>query len=680
MTADQIDQDLKEALRGAVEDRAATGRPDFSTIAGRADRRRRNRHVRFAGGAGLIAVAAVVTVVALVDRGDTDRDLDTVGPTPSTRVELPVDGAGNSEELPLPPLEVRGDAALVWTGTELVVWGGDVEAANMGLPGDDRSFDDGAAYDPATRIWRVMSPGPLPAGTSSPVGAMTDQGVVLVRGTATAIWDPTSDTWRELERAPRPVDDLMAAGGSAISHRANARLDLETGRWVDLPDPPLQMERSTTAWTGDDLIVVGGPGDPFAGAQAIAYNVADDAWRTLAAPPSDLHTEALAAAWDDSRVVVVNYDMRAVTYDPVADVWRDLPHVPARFFEHQPSLHAGGGISVATMPVAVVVLGTDDLWIPLPTAGFGAARFVSTGTELFAWNIDTERAINVLRAIDPVQLAATPATVQVGLAEVRVPAGFSVAETSYSPDPEVVMVRMGGPTGSCTITSSYTGLVAPDVGLPIEDRFENGGFLINWYHADDESVWRAVATTSDLVEITCDDGSTARALASGTIVPDPGPAAPLVYFIDTTPEGPAQVAYSDLVSVRLNEEATGSAERIAAALEAASRPTDEQESAGIVGALFPEAVPTVTIDGSVAILDWRWTDAQPNFGIWSTSSGSTGLNPIFGMVYENAPEVQSIENRIDGSCERYTEVMQGVGCSLDQRSRWEGYKDAPTEP
>jgi hypothetical protein len=461
-----------------------------------------------------------VTAVALFDRVDNDHDLDTVGPTPSVTVELPVDGAGDAEELPAPPLEVRGDAALVWTGTELVVWGGDVEAANMGLPGEDRSFNDGAAYDPAARSWRTMSPGPLRVGTSTPVGAMTDEGVVLVRATATALWNPVTDTWRELERAPRPVEDLVATGGSAVSYSANARLDLDAGRWVDLPAPPLRLERPTTAWTGDDLIVVGGPGSAFTSAQAIAYNVADDAWRTLAPPPSDLHAEALAAAWDDTRVVVVNYDMRAVAYDPVTDAWRDLPHVPARFSEWQPSLQAGGGISVATMAAAVVVLGTDDRWIPLPTAGFGAARLVSSGSALFAWDVDTEREINVLRTIDPVRTAAAPTAAQVGLGQVPVPQGFTIVETSYSPT-DVVTLTMEGPTGSCTVTSSYLGMVGPDPDLPVEDRFVVGGRVTSWFHAEDERVWRTAATTSDLVEIACDEGPTARALASETIVPDP---------------------------------------------------------------------------------------------------------------------------------------------------------------
>ena len=48
-----------------------------------------------------------------------------------------------------PPLAPRGDSVVAWTGRELVVWGGDVEAS-MPRVGAPRSYRDGAAYNPGT--------------------------------------------------------------------------------------------------------------------------------------------------------------------------------------------------------------------------------------------------------------------------------------------------------------------------------------------------------------------------------------------------------------------------------------------------------------------------------------------------------------------------------------------------
>ena len=61
--------------------------------------------------------------------------------------------------LPPAPLRARGHAVAVWTGTEVLVWGG---FASKGLPpGDEPERSDGAAYNPATRVWRVMAEAPF---------------------------------------------------------------------------------------------------------------------------------------------------------------------------------------------------------------------------------------------------------------------------------------------------------------------------------------------------------------------------------------------------------------------------------------------------------------------------------------------------------------------------------------
>jgi N-acetylneuraminic acid mutarotase len=55
-----------------------------------------------------------------------------------------------------PALAGRRSASVVWTGSEMLVWGGvDDQAAT--------SFDDGAAYDPKSDTWRALPEAPLDA-------------------------------------------------------------------------------------------------------------------------------------------------------------------------------------------------------------------------------------------------------------------------------------------------------------------------------------------------------------------------------------------------------------------------------------------------------------------------------------------------------------------------------------
>lgn len=94
------------------------------------------------------------------------------------------------------PLSARSSAAVVWTGTEMVVWGGSNAGEFLG---------DGAAYDPATDSWRPIATGPL-APAMMPAVVWTGSEMVIVGGLnldgQAAAYDPAADKWRRLDPAP----------------------------------------------------------------------------------------------------------------------------------------------------------------------------------------------------------------------------------------------------------------------------------------------------------------------------------------------------------------------------------------------------------------------------------------------------------------------------------------------
>ena len=102
---------------------------------------------------------------------------------------------------PIPPRE-RFDA--VWTGAEILIWGG------YDTYGDSLPRADGAAYNPATDTWRLLSPSPLgPRCDHS--ATWTGEVLVVIGGVEGcgspgqisssdgAIYDPSSDTWTLIE-------------------------------------------------------------------------------------------------------------------------------------------------------------------------------------------------------------------------------------------------------------------------------------------------------------------------------------------------------------------------------------------------------------------------------------------------------------------------------------------------
>lgn len=97
------------------------------------------------------------------------------------------------------PLSARRDAAAVWTGRELLVWGGRDATGHR---------DDGAAYDPATGAWRRLPRPPL-AARSGADAVWTGQRVVVVGGADdggarrdAAAYDPAADRWTGCRTCP----------------------------------------------------------------------------------------------------------------------------------------------------------------------------------------------------------------------------------------------------------------------------------------------------------------------------------------------------------------------------------------------------------------------------------------------------------------------------------------------
>jgi hypothetical protein len=153
------------------------------------------------------------------------------------------------------PVAGRGSPIVVWSGTEMIVFGGGTfDAAG------EHPVLDGAAYDPATDRWRALPPAPLSGGAT--VGGWLADRLVVVTNDAAAAYDPGSNSWAELPPAPiRPdwrtavvaADRLVviAFGDGATPPVQEATLDPTTWTWAsaDLRVDPLNA--------GTDFIAAG---------------------------------------------------------------------------------------------------------------------------------------------------------------------------------------------------------------------------------------------------------------------------------------------------------------------------------------------------------------------------------------------------------------------------------------
>lgn len=487
------------------------------------ERRSRFALIGLGAAAALLAVAGIVG--AVVDDRYADR-VEAVSPTDTTGENVPASSApvasvpdGHAatplpgvSAAPPPPLSLRSRVATAWTGKEVVVWGG--EASPIGSGGEPLS--DGAAYDPAAATWRPMASAPLPASADRPVAGATDEGVVVARGAAVALWDAASDTWQRLPDAPAPVSDLVGAGDVALSASAGALLNLATGDWEALPPAPVTFDQEAAAWTGEELVVVGGVGGDRPAA-AFVLDLESRTWREAGSPPDWLNVD-VGVTWDGERVVIADVYMNAAVYTPASDTWEDLPPVPARFSEWGASARTSAAGPVVPMANTLVVLGSDG-WTPLPSPTPCCLSFHDSPSEpdapLAVWFFAEDGESNRLLFLDLEELIASGQR-QVGVAAVSLPSDATQVtptaqdRTAGGPwDSVTLAIEIDG--RACTITSTYAGL-QDEQGFPVAEAIEAPHGEVKWSRNEAGTKWRVATTEGDVVEVACDDITDARDL------------------------------------------------------------------------------------------------------------------------------------------------------------------------
>ena len=129
------------------------------------------------------------------------------------------------------PLSPRTDPVLAWTGTEVLVVGGNTEwvcPPNADCTTPTALAVDGAALDPATGAWRTIARAPI--GLWDSWGGGWDSalvgGTLVVRGTADGTWqgyDVAGDTWSTLD-PPRGFAGRLSASGGRLWAVAGTRI------------------------------------------------------------------------------------------------------------------------------------------------------------------------------------------------------------------------------------------------------------------------------------------------------------------------------------------------------------------------------------------------------------------------------------------------------------------------
>jgi len=247
--------------------------------------------------------------------------------------------------------EGRSSHTAVWTGTEMIVWGG---------LGNSTSLNSGGRYDPSTDTWAPTSMGPdVPAPRNNHTAVWTGTELVVWGGVDDRTYpdtggryDPSTDSWTAVSTVGAPAarsshtavwtgSEMIAWGGhDYISHSMNTggRYDPSSNTWtstsmgIDVPEP---RSDHTAVWTGTEMIVWGGAGSLLVNTGG-RYDPAEDMWTPTSAgadPPSVRHGHT--AVWTGDEMIIWGGRDGGWRYDPAADVWRPISNnLPAASHGH----------------------------------------------------------------------------------------------------------------------------------------------------------------------------------------------------------------------------------------------------------------------------------------------------------------------------------------------------------
>jgi N-acetylneuraminic acid mutarotase len=261
----------------------------------------------------------------------------------------------------------------VWTGTEMIVWGGE-------STGNPRQVNTGCRYNPATDNWVAVTTANAPHARGSHTAVWTGTEMIVWGGFSDPdIWfntggryNPSTDSWTATSTVNAPEarwdhtalwsgSEMIIWGGTNSMNylHTGGRYNPGTDSWTPtgLANVPLGRVGHTAVWTGSEMIIWGGGGQTFNDTNTGGrYNPTDDSWTatsTVNAPAARIsHT----AVWTGSEMIVWGG-----YYYPPGDDW-----------------NTGGRYDPAS-----------DGWTPTSTGNAPLARedhtAVWTGSEMIVW-------------------------------------------------------------------------------------------------------------------------------------------------------------------------------------------------------------------------------------------------------------------------------------------------------
>jgi N-acetylneuraminic acid mutarotase len=307
----------------------------------------------------------------------------------------------------------------VWTGSEMIVWGGD-----SCLVGCEEN--SGGRYSPSTDSWTATSTANAPDGRHSHTAVWTGTEMIVWGGWAFAFYNtggkynPVSDSWTATSTVNAPDgrlrhtavwtgSEMIVWGGegpNGSSFNTGGKYNPITDNWVvtSTTDTPDARSVHTAIWTGSEMIVWGGHDENFVELNTGGrYDPITDSWTATGTTNAPDARSGHTAIWTGNNMIVWGGGTfngvfnTGGKYNPITDSWT------ATSTANAPDAR-GGHTVIWTGSNMIVWGGGDDTsnfnnggryypdldrWVSTSTANAPDARglhmAIWTGSEMVVW-------------------------------------------------------------------------------------------------------------------------------------------------------------------------------------------------------------------------------------------------------------------------------------------------------
>jgi hypothetical protein len=166
----------------------------------------------------------------------------------------------------------------IWTGSEMIVWGGD-DFSNL--------FDSGGRYDPGTNTWTATNITNAPSARSSHTAVWTDSEMIVWGGIDDNVvlldtggkYSPSTNSWTATSTANAPIGrNLHTAvwtgnemivwggallGGNPLNTGGRYNPDIDSWASTSTTNVPSARYRHAAVWSGSEMLIWAGAIDPF---------------------------------------------------------------------------------------------------------------------------------------------------------------------------------------------------------------------------------------------------------------------------------------------------------------------------------------------------------------------------------------------------------------------------------